>query len=182
MGNRDDGGLKDMRGALLMSGPGHRRRPILAVVVLLTLAMMSSGAHAVTPDEVLKDPGLEKRARGLSQQLRCLVCQNQSIDDSDAPLARDLRLLVRERLSRGDSDTAAIEFIVARYGTFVLLKPPFQRETLLLWLAPLLLLLAAIAGFRRQFGRKAEAVSPSAALTDAETRRVSELLEEKKRG
>src|SRR5262245_60079720 len=108
----------------------------------LTLAMafastlVASEAIAVQPDEILPDPGLEARARVLSQGLRCMVCQNQSIAGSDAPLARDLRLLVRERLKGGDSDQQVLDFLVARYGNFVLLKPPFNWSTSLLWLAP----------------------------------------------
>jgi cytochrome c-type biogenesis protein CcmH len=90
----------------------------------------------VQPDEIMNDPQLEARARALSQELRCMVCQNQSIDDSDAPLARDLRLLVRERIAHGDTDAQVIDFLVARYGPFVLLKPPFNPHTLMLWLLP----------------------------------------------
>src|ERR1700748_3467332 len=93
-----------------------------------------SPARAVLPDEVMSDPAKEARARALSQELRCMVCQNQSIDDSEAPLARDLRLLVRERIASGDSDAQVIDFLVARYGEFVLLRPRFERQTLLLWL------------------------------------------------
>ena len=93
-------------------------------------------AHAVQPDEIMSDPAKESRARDLSRELRCMVCQNQSIDDSDAPLARDLRLLVRERIAAGDSDAQVIDFLVARYGEFVLLKPRLNPHTLLLWLLP----------------------------------------------
>src|ERR1700741_4508081 len=97
-------------------------------------------AYAVQPDEIMADPVKEARARDLSRELRCMVCQNQSIDDSDAPLARDLRLLVRERIASGDSDNQVIDFLVARYGEFVLLKPRFEPQTLLLWfLTPLAL-------------------------------------------
>jgi cytochrome c-type biogenesis protein CcmH len=104
---------------------------------LLVLALLApAGAWAVQPDEVLSDPALEARARVLSKELRCLVCQNQSIDDSAAPLARDLRLLVRERLTGGDSDQQVLDFLVARYGEFVLLKPRFAWHTALLWLMP----------------------------------------------
>ena len=98
-------------------------------------------AHAVQPDEIMSDPAKETRARDLSRELRCMVCQNQSIDDSDAPLARDLRLLVRERIATGDSDSQVIDFLVARYGEFVLLKPRFNPHTLVLWLLPPLALL-----------------------------------------
>src|SRR3954470_16615115 len=104
---------------------------------------MAAPAFAVHPDEILKDPVLEARARTLSQELRCMVCQNQSIDDSDAPLARDLRVLVRERLTAGDSDGQVIDFLVARYGEFVLLKPRVSAHTLLLWLAPFAVLVIA---------------------------------------
>jgi cytochrome c-type biogenesis protein CcmH len=97
---------------------------------------MSSPAYAVQPDEIMADPVKESRARDLSRELRCMVCQNQSIDDSEAPLARDLRLLVRERIAAGDSDAQVINFLVARYGEFVLLKPRFESHTWLLWLLP----------------------------------------------
>jgi cytochrome c-type biogenesis protein CcmH len=100
----------------------------------------SSAAHAVQPDEIMADPVKESRARDLSRELRCMVCQNQSIDDSEAPLARDLRLLVRERIAAGDSDAQVIDFLVARYGEFVLLKPRLKPHTLLLWLLPPLVL------------------------------------------
>ncbi len=117
------------------------RRQFLSLLFVLSL---STGAFAVTPDEVLSDPGLENRAREISAELRCLVCQNQSIDDSDADLARDLRVLVRERLSAGDSDGEVFDYIVARYGEFVLLKPRLGFRTALLWGAPGLLLLGGI--------------------------------------
>src|SRR5262249_955611 len=107
----------------------------LAAIVFLALQFVAP-ALAVQPDEVLADPKLEARARNLSRELRCMVCQNQSIDDSEAPLARDLRILVRERLQAGDSDAQVLDFLTARYGAFVLLKPPFSWHTALLWLAP----------------------------------------------
>jgi len=110
------------------------------VAAVLSLAILSP-AVALGPDEVLSDPALEARARSLSKELRCMVCQNQSIDDSDAPLARDLRILVRERLQAGDSDRQVIDFLVARYGEFVLLKPRFSWHTALLWLSPAAMLL-----------------------------------------
>lgn len=112
-----------------------------AISALFFLALLHLPALAVQPDEVLKDSQLEHRARELSTELRCLVCQNQSIDDSDASLARDLRLLVRERLSEGDSDDQIRRFVVERYGEFVLLKPVFQPHTLILWLTPAIVLL-----------------------------------------
>jgi cytochrome c-type biogenesis protein CcmH len=110
-------------------------RAILAIS-MLALAAIPHPGHAVEPDEVLADPVLEARARDISAELRCVVCQNQSIDDSDADIARDLRLLVRERLVAGDSDEQVMNYIVARYGDFVLLRPPFQPNTLVLWLGP----------------------------------------------
>ncbi len=104
-------------------------------VVVFAFTAMAAPAFAVQPDEILPDPALEQRARILSAELRCMVCQNQSIDDSNAPLARDLRLLVRERLVAGDSDAQVLDFLVERYGEFVLLKPSFSGHNLLLWLA-----------------------------------------------
>src|SRR3569833_2481180 len=111
-------------------------RRLAAIVALMLMAGLPSALHAVQPDEVIHDPAQEARARALSRELRCMVCQNQSIDDSDAPLARDLRLLVRERIATGDSDNQVIDYLVARYGEFVLLKPRFSLHTLLLWLLP----------------------------------------------
>lgn len=140
-------------------------------VLLLALA---APALAVQPDEVLKDPQLEARARGLSQHLRCMVCQNQSIDDSDAPLARDLRLLVRERLTAGDSDNQVMDFIVSRYGQFVLLKPRFEWHTAALWLLPPVILLAgAIAVFLSTRRRR---MAPDPALTEAERVKLTAIL------
>ncbi|WP_420102365.1 cytochrome c-type biogenesis protein [Bosea sp. (in: a-proteobacteria)] len=148
-------------------------RRLLAILVLLSLTL--SCAHAVQPDEVLKDPALEQRARAISSGLRCLVCQNQSIDDSNAPLARDLRVLVRERLVAGDSDAAVTDFVVQRYGDFVLLKPPFNAHTVLLWSAPFLILLAG-ALFAWSRARRLAPAPPAAALTQEERRRIDALL------
>jgi cytochrome c-type biogenesis protein CcmH len=118
------------------------------VLTLLAALILSGSAVAVQPDEVLKDPTLERRAREISAGLRCMVCQNQSIDDSDAQLAKDLRLLVRERLSAGDSNEQVEDYLVQRYGEFVLLKPAFGSHTLVLWLAPALVLaLGGIGAF-----------------------------------
>lgn len=133
-----------------------------AAALILALTMP---ALAVQPDEVLKDPALERRARDISAGLRCLICQNQSIDDSDAPLAKDLRVLVRERLKAGESDEQVREFIVRRYGEFVLLKPTFGLHTTLLWLGPALLLLTGAAGLalaarRRRAANASHALSP----------------------
>ena len=112
------------------------RKLIAISFVVWMAAFAASPAYAVQPDEIMSDPAKETRARGLSRELRCMVCQNQSIDDSEAPLARDLRLLVRERIAAGDSDTQVIDFLVARYGEFVLLKPRLNQHTLVLWLLP----------------------------------------------
>jgi cytochrome c-type biogenesis protein CcmH len=136
-------------------------------------------AHAIEPGETLKDPVLEARARKISQELRCLVCQNQSIDDSNAELARDLRLIVRERLAAGDSDNAVLAFVEARYGEFVLLRPHFGLHTALLWLTPLLLLVAVAAYL---MGKAKLHLSPKAVderttpLSPEEQRRLDNLL------
>jgi len=143
--------------------------------ILIALLALAAPALAVQPDEMLQDPALEARARALSRELRCMVCQNQSIDDSDAPLARDLRLLVRDRLQAGDSDQQVIDFLVARYGDFVLLKPPFTWHTLLLWLTPLLVLAAGSAGLLRLARARRAAAPPPAPLTETEQRRISDL-------
>ena len=122
------------------------------------LALGSAPALAVQPDEVMKDPALEARARVLSDELRCLVCQNQSIDDFDAPLARDIRILIRQRIEKGESNDAVRAYLVSRYGDFILLKPPFKPETVLLWLSPALVLgsglAAALFARRRAPGRR----------------------------
>jgi cytochrome c-type biogenesis protein CcmH len=159
-----------------------RRTLVLAVVALSLLAAPALG---VQPDEILKDPALESRARTLSQELRCMVCQNQSIDDSDAPLAKDLRVLVRERLTAGDSDKQVIDFLVARYGEFVLLKPPLNAHTVLLWLAPFAVVLFGALGLialRRRRHTDATAETAPTALSAAEEARVIELLEKSERG
>ena len=150
-------------------------RRIALILGLMLLA--APGARAVQPDEILPNPALEQRARAISGGLRCLVCQNQSIDDSDAPLARDLRILVRERLAAGDDDKAVVDFVVARYGDFVLLRPPFNARTLLLWGAPFLVLLAGAAFvWRRGRQRAAEDNVALAPLTEEERSRVDKLL------
>lgn len=143
---------------------------------LLTLVMLACfcwPAMAVKPDEVLSNPELEARARGLSAQLRCYVCQNQSIDDSDADLARDLRLLVRERLVAGDTDDAVRDYIVQRYGEFVLLKPRFGYHTALLWGAPLLILLLGGIGLVMMRRRETPGVS---ALSEDEEQKLRAIL------
>ena len=140
--------------------------------------VLSGTPMAVQPGEQLKDAAQEARARKLSAELRCLVCQNQSIDDSDAELARDLRRLVRERISAGDSDSAIRQFLVARYGEFVLLRPPFSFSTALLWSLPAIALAGGIFAARSLFGRPAEAVATpeSAPLAEAEKRALEALL------
>ena len=146
----------------------------LAIIVTV-LALQIAPAIAVQPDEMLRDPALEARARALSQQLRCMVCQNQSIDDSDAPLAHDLRVLVRERLSKGESDAQVVDFLVARYGEFVLLKPRLEWRTVLLWaVAPAALLIGGLALFLLARRRPAATDRP---LDEAERRKLTELLE-----
>jgi len=156
-----------------MATSGHQ---IAAVLIVAMLGCAT--ALAVEPDEILTDSALEVRARNISAELRCLVCQNQSIDDSNAPLARDLRLLVRDRLKAGDSDDEVRTYIVARYGEFVLLQPPLNIRTLLLWLAPLLVLLAALTIAIRVFARRAPSPSPTgaSALTGAEEEKLRGLL------
>jgi len=149
-------------------------RRLLLACGLMLLAV--AGARAVQPDEVLPNPALEHRARAISGGLRCLVCQNQSIDDSDAPLARDLRILVRERLVAGDSDGAVIDFVVARYGDFVLLRPPVNAQTLLLWAAPFLILLAGAAFLWRRSRRNTAEPAAVVPLTEDELSRVDSLM------
>jgi cytochrome c-type biogenesis protein CcmH len=141
-------------------------------VVAVTLA---APVFAVQPDEILPDPALEARARTLSRELRCMVCQNQSIDDSDAPLARDLRILVRDRLKAGDSDRQVIDFLVDRYGEFVLLKPRIAWHTAVLWASPVLVLVIGVLALMRL---KRRATSPAVAgLTPDEERRIESLLD-----
>jgi cytochrome c-type biogenesis protein CcmH len=147
----------------------------MVVVVFLGLA---SPAQAVRPDEVLADPALEARARDISKDLRCLVCRNQSIDDSEADLAHDLRVLVRQRLSAGDSDRQVVDYIVSRYGDFVLLRPPFEASTWLLWGGPLLVLVIGGIGVRRFVRRQATATAPPP-LSPDEERRLAAMLDEK---
>ena len=148
------------------------------LVLLLFAALLLAGpALAVLPQEQLADPALEARARHISQGLRCVVCQNQSIDDSDAALAADLRLIVRERLLAGDTDAEVVAYIVDRYGSFVLLKPPLDAETILLWLAPLLVLVPGGIGVALYLRRRARApVAAAAPLSDEERRRLVLIL------
>ena len=146
----------------------------------LALAVaLAAPAHAVEPGEMLKDPALEARARNVSEGLRCLVCQNESIDESHADLARDIRLLVRQRLLAGDSNGQIKDYLVARYGQFILLKPPFETQTLLLWGTPLIVLVLGSIGIAfATRGRKVLARDPARPLSEAEQRRLDELLAE----
>jgi cytochrome c-type biogenesis protein CcmH len=148
-----------------------------ALALIILLAALAGPALAVTPDEVMKDPALEARARHLSQELRCMVCQNQSIDDSDAPLAHDLRVLVRERLAKGDSDRQVLDYLVARYGDFVLLKPPLQFDTLLLWGLPPAALLAGLATLMIMARRRQKVSLQVPALSPAEQQKITTLVE-----
>jgi cytochrome c-type biogenesis protein CcmH len=152
------------------------RRAFSALLVAVSL-IAAAPANAVQPDEVLQDPALEARARAISANLRCLVCQNQSIDDSDAPLAKDLRVLVRERLKAGDSDAEIVDFVVARYGEFVLLKPRLTPQTLILWFATPALFLAALAGIAVWLRRRRSAVAAPAPLSRTEKQRLKKILE-----
>jgi cytochrome c-type biogenesis protein CcmH len=155
-----------------------KRKPLSALALGLWIFVLTAvPAGAVQPDEILADPSLEARARAISAGLRCLVCQNQSIDDSDAPLARDLRLLVRERLQEGDSDREVVDFIVARYGEFVLLKPRFAWTTALLWFATPLVLAAALLLIWLAYRRRAGSAG-LAPLSAVEKRRLKRLLDE----
>jgi cytochrome c-type biogenesis protein CcmH len=146
-------------------------RFVLVVLALLDAAPM----HAVQVDEILPDPALEARAREISHDLRCMVCQNQSIDDSEAPLARDLRLLVRERLKAGDSDGQVVDFMVARYGEFVLLQPRFNWHTAILWAAPLAILIVGLfaIGFSALRRSKAGPLPEVARLSEVERLKLS---------
>ena len=144
-------------------------------LLVLALMMAAAPAFAVNPDEMLSDPALEARARTLSAELRCMVCQNQSIDDSNAELAKDLRLLVRERIKDGDSDEQVLDYIVSRYGEFVLLKPRFSIKTVLLWGAPVLLVLAGGLSLL-VFARRRSGKPTGSKLTADEQARLNELL------
>lgn len=147
-----------------------RRRIVIATVMALWMALP---AFAVQPDEMLQDPALEERARHLSAGLRCLVCQNQSIDESDASVARDLRILIREQLLQNKSDDEITSFVVDRYGDYVLLRPRFTGETLILWLAPFAVL---VAGGLFLLRRRRAPVSPVEALSESEQAQLDELV------
>jgi cytochrome c-type biogenesis protein CcmH len=146
--------------------------------LILALALLAGPARAVLPQEQLSDPKLEARARHIASELRCLVCQNQSIDDSDAPLAADLRVILRERLLAGDSDQKAVDYIVERYGSFVLLRPPFDGETMLLWLGPFIALIAGGVGVGVYLRHRMQAdLAVPTPLTAAEQDRLNQLFE-----
>ena len=145
----------------------------MTFTALTTAQFITTPIHAVQPDEIQKDPELEGRDRGISAGLRCLVCQNQSIDDSDAPLAKDLRVLVRERLKAGDSDGDVRDFVVQRYGEFVLLRPVFGAHTLFLWLTPVLVLALGGLGL---YGALRRRPAPSAPLDEREQAELDRIL------
>lgn len=146
----------------------------LAVAALCLLVLVPLTSLAVMPGEALDDPRLEERARGITKNLRCLVCQNQSIDDSNAGLAKDLRVLVRERISQGDSDDQVLDFVVDRYGDFVLLTPPFKVQTILLWSSPLILLLIGVLFVWRSMNAQPNLAST---LSDDEVARLRRIME-----
>ena len=149
----------------------------LAFIAVFFALLAPGVAFAVTPGEMLKDPALEARARHLSGELRCMVCQNESIDDSAAPLAHDLRVLVRQRITAGDSDQQVLDYLVARYGEFVLLKPRFEWHTLLLWGLPPVALVAGIAGIFVAVRRRSAGTREPPALTAEEQQRIATLVE-----
>ena len=153
---------------------------LVALLVVLPVMLSAPRAWAVNPDEMLDDPKLEARARELSKGLRCVVCQNENIDESNADLAKDIRILLRERLKAGDTDEQAVNYLVERYGEFVLLKPRFAPHTLLLWAGPFLVLLIGLITLWRLRARAATAGQKTeAALSDEEKKRLEELLKDK---
>ncbi len=157
------------------------RKVFSVLFAVFALTVFSHELVAVEPSEMLKDPKLEARARKLSQNLRCLVCQNESIDESNADLAKDLRVLLRERLKAGDTDKEAIDYLVSRYGEYVLLKPIFAWHTLFLWIGPFLVLLvggAALYYARRRFAASAAAAKVEAELSEEEKARLQKLLKD----
>lgn len=144
----------------------------------LCLMLLAAPAFAVQPDEILDDPALEERARDISEGLRCLVCRNESIDESNADLARDLRLLVRERLVAGDTDAEVVDFVVDRYGEYVLLRPTTTGANLILWIAGPAMLLAGIGIAAVYLRRREAAATPADALSEAEKARLAEILKD----
>ena len=157
---------------------GHSLRQFTAILVFAIISVLATlPANAVNPDEVMKDPALEARARELSTKLRCLVCQNQSIDDSDADLARDLRLLVRERLTAGDSNIQVLDYLVARYGEFVLLSPRISAKTYLLWGTPIFLLM--LGGIVLVISQRKRAKAKPINLSSAEKAALAKILSDR---
>jgi cytochrome c-type biogenesis protein CcmH len=148
----------------------------LALMAVLLALLAPGAAFAVRLDEMLKDPVLEARARHLSEELRCMVCQNQSIDDSEAPLAHDVRVLVRQRLEAGDSDRQVLDYLVSRYGDFVLLKPPFKLDTLLLWGLPPLALIIGLGGIIAMARRRATLSERPEPLSSEEQEKIATLV------
>jgi cytochrome c-type biogenesis protein CcmH len=146
--------------------------------LIFALFLFCTQAHAARPDEMLANPALEARARSISKDLRCPVCQNQSIDDSDASLAHDLRVLVRERLKAGDSDEQVKQYLVNRYGDYVLLDPPFKNTTLVLWLGPAFILLFAILVALGSVKKMQQAQDPEVEFLEKEKKRITKLIEE----
>ena len=168
-----------MRGGAKLFGAGGGLKPALQPalrVALIVASVWAAPVHAVQPDEMLADPALEARARDLSKGLRCLVCRNENIDDSDAQLARDLRILLRERLVAGDSDAEAVAFLVERYGEYVLLNPPATGANILLWVAGPAMLLAGAGIAFATFRRRGQTVAED--LSEAEKARLAEILKE----
>jgi cytochrome c-type biogenesis protein CcmH len=153
----------------------HTRIASILAGMALVVSVWDGSAWAIQPDEMLSNPKLEARARAIGKELRCLVCQNESIDDSNADLAHDLRVLVRQRITAGDSDAQVKQYIVARYGNYVLLKPPFDAETYLLWFGPLVLLLGGAAAATLYY-RRAARVAKTAPLSADENRRLAALI------
>lgn len=147
-------------------------RRLGAVFALLGALVLVAPAFAVQPDEIMKDPALEARARALSAELRCMVCQNQSIDDSDAPLARDIRILIRKRIGEGESNGAVMSYLASRYGDFILLKPRFKAETLLLWLGPLFVFCAGLLAIWFAHRRAPATTPPLTAREEADLARA----------
>ncbi len=158
------------------------RKLVIHLTLLVPMLVGAASAFAVQPDEMLSDPALEARARTLSKELRCLVCQNESIDDSEAPLAHDLRVLLRERLSDGDSDQQVLDFLVARYGEFVLLKPPLAWNTALLWLMPGGLLALGTLGLILLMRGRLRGETPAAPLSAEESARLSRIVNDAEAG
>jgi cytochrome c-type biogenesis protein CcmH len=150
----------------------------MRMLLVLLITLWSVPALAVIAGEELDDPALELRAREISKELRCLVCQNQSIDDSNAGLAKDLRALVRERLVAGDSDQQVTDYVVARYGDFVLLRPPFKASTYALWLGPWVILLLGLIGAGAYMRRQPRDIAEATPLDDDERKRLKSLLDD----